>query len=205
MTKGLLWPLVLAASLWGQLDGITVTAYRAVTLPPVEAVFNVTVTADQATTLDEVLAKLKELGISAQNLVNVNTVPYGPTPVSLRVTYGFNVTVPLDKLKEMSEAIARLRRTELELDIQGFNVGMSAGSAAFEEARKRVLPELLRDARARAEEYASAAQLKVGAIASVSESPSTYAYLVPTYPYVPSGGPVSLTAGFSLTVRFKTE
>jgi len=199
--------LALVASLWGQLDGITVTAYRTVTLPPVEAVFNITVSADQAMTLDEVVAKLKELGITAQNLANVTTGPYGPygpSSLALRVTYGFNVTVPLDKLKSMSDAIARLRRTELELEIQGFMVGLSASPAAFEEARKRALPDLLKDARTRAEEYASAAQLKVGAIVSVTESGAAYAYLA-TYPYVASGVPIPLTAGFSVTVRFKTE
>jgi len=199
--------LALAASLWGQLDGITVTAYRTVTLPPVEAVFNITVSADQTMTLDEVVAKLKELGVTAQNLANVTTAPYGPygpSSLALRVTYGFNVTVPLDKLKSMSDAIARVRRTELELEIQGFMVGLSAGAAAFEEARRRALPELLKDARTRAEEYASASQLKVGAIASVSEYSPTYGYVAG----FSSGSPFStvpLTAVLSVTVRFKTE
>lgn len=175
-----------------QADGLAVTATRTIVLPPSEAIFSITVTGEQELTLDQALVTLKDLGVQASDLQFQNFQLVGPNNSQLRAMFGFRLTVPVARLREVNDKISQLRERAAGVELQVFLQGIFASGEAFEAARQRVFPELIREARRRAEELAASAQLKLGKVLSVFE----------TNPY-PTGTPqpVTLSPLFSVTVR----
>lgn len=185
-----------------QLDAnsIVVTSYKYVVLIPSEVTFMVTVSADVGSTLDQVLTAV-DLGLTAQDLTGIYSypagVPYAAAPNASRANYTFRLAVPLTRMKETVEKLDKLRKTlDTGMDLSYTASAVAPTQAAVLEMRDKVLPELVAEARKRAEVLAAAAQLKLGAIQSVSEP---YAYTgSPT-------APASATMTFSLTVRFQAQ
>jgi hypothetical protein len=190
---------LIAGTLWGQADGISVTASRWVSLPPAETIFDVSVYADYKYTLDEVIAKLPETGITPQNLAAIDTAPpvYGPGgPVQqARLRFSFRLPVPSSRVRETAERLERMRRNELEVEINFTAIGSTPGAAALEEARQRLMPDLLNTARARAQELARTSQLTLGRIISVSD----------TAVLPPPGTPSPLQTVITILVRYSVE
>ena len=79
--------LLFAALLYGQGDALSVTATKTVDLTPEEVTFSVVVLADQDATLDQVLAVLKDSGITSKNLGGVGSSQFGPGPNQTRLVY----------------------------------------------------------------------------------------------------------------------
>ena len=186
-------------------EGITVTVSRQLPIAPTEAQFLINIAADGSTTIEQVIAIVRPLGLSAQDLTSVTTFPYGgPFPYTgppdpSKVNYIFRLAVPTSRVKETVDRINRLRR-ELDagMDLQQQMIGIGPAAADIEQARKSILSALLAEARKRAEELADAGGVKLGAVQGVLESPSPFG---PSLGY----GPVQATYVYTLTVRYATQ
>jgi uncharacterized protein YggE len=179
-------------------NSIVVTASKTVVLVPTEVTFMLNVSADMSLTLDQVLAAI-DFGLTAQDLMGISTYPIGPyppVPSYNRITYMFRLTVPFSKMKETTDKLEKLRKsvdTGMDLSYSTSAVGPSQSAAA--EARGKALPDLMADAKMRAESLASAAQLKLGAVQAVSEG----------YTYTGGVGPAPANVTFSVIVRFAAQ
>ncbi len=177
-------------------NAIVVMASNTVVLTPTEASFMLNVSADMTITLEQVLTAL-DFGLTAQDLTGIGSYPIGPYPTNYnRLNYSFRLSVPFAQMKETVEKLEKLRKTldsGMDLNYSSQMVGPSA--AAFAEARDKALPELMSEARKRAEVLASAAQLKLGAIKGVTEAYGS-----------PSGvGPLPANVSFNVMVRFDAQ
>jgi uncharacterized protein DUF541 len=178
-------------------DAITVTATRIAQVDAGQAIFSVNVGADFGTTVEQVVQAIQSTGITAQDLVGVNPYygPSGPSPA--RVTYAFNFSVGLAKFKDTITQLDAARRSLLagttNLELQYSLWGIFASDAAQEEVRRRLLPQLMADARAKAEDLAKAAGVTLGAVLGVTDLSSASGF----YPG-PLRLPVSLTARFAI-------
>lgn len=200
MSKLIFLAVVLAGSALAQqtldADSIVVTAVKSVVLAPTDVTFMLNVSADLSLTLDQVLAAV-DMGLTAQDLAGINSYPVGPyppVPSFSRVNYLFRLSVPFSKMKETAEKLERLRKSlDGGMDLNYNTSVVGPNRAAVEEAHDRALPDLMADAKKRAQALADAAHLKIGTIQAVSEG---YSY--------PGGGvgPVAPNLTFTVIVRF---
>jgi hypothetical protein len=177
---------------------IEVSVWRELALRPEEAFFSVAVGVKLNVSLDEVMQGISSLGITSQDFASVSTNSFWGDEDEL--SYEFNYQVAFDKLKETLAAFESKRRAlgaERGMQLYYRLVGVSPSKASVEAARQRALPELIADARKQAETMASAAGVRVGAVAGLSPSSSIYLGL-------PRAG-VSSGAGLGLNVKFAIE
>ena len=100
-------------------------------------------------------------------------------------------------MKETIDKLEKLRRsTDAGVDLSYVTSTIGPTEAAVAAAREKALPELIADARTRAQSIATAAQLKLGGIQAVSEQ-FTYAG--------GATGPLSPVMTFSAVVRFGAQ
>jgi hypothetical protein len=201
-------PLVALATLaLGQTDGITVVVSRQLAIAPSEAQFLINIAADQSTTLEQIVTAVQPLGLTAQDLTSVNAFPYsGPFPYTgppdpSKVNYIFRMTAPANRLKETLDRITRTRRDlDAGMELQHQMMGLGPTAAEVEATRRRLLPELLAEARKRAEEVAAAGSVKVGALQGVIDS---------SFASPPGGynqyGPITAVQVYGMTVRFALQ
>jgi len=100
-------------------------------------------------------------------------------------------------VKDTVDKLETLRKTApTGIDLSYSTSGIGPSQASVDDAHEKALPDLMGDARKRAQAVASAAQLKLGSIQAVNES----------Y-YSPSGynGPVQPVVTFNATVRFAAQ
>jgi hypothetical protein len=142
-----------------------------------------------------------DFGLTAQDLMGINAYPIGPypypgAPTYSRITYMFRLSVPFSKMRDTVDKLERMRKTvDSGMDLS-YNTSMVGPSqAAAVEARDKVLPDLMADAKTRATALASAAQLKLGAVQAVSEG----------YTYTGGYGPAPANVTFSVVVRFSAQ
>jgi uncharacterized protein YggE len=175
---------------------ITLTVTKTVALQSADAQISVSIAGDLDTTMDQVLAAVKDLGLTAQDLTGLNSMPMGPRPDQFRLNYSFRLVVPFSRLKPTLDALDRLRRTiDTNLELQYYTIAVGASTAAFDEARQRALAELVQEAQRKAQSLADVSRLKLGPITAVSDSSAS-----PGYP-----GSPGLQAYFTLMVRFAAE
>ena len=76
--------MAMAGAAFAQVDGITTTASRTVTLSPDEVTFNVTVLTDVGATLEQVVSSVQEAGVTPKHLLGITSTDeyYGPGPLS---------------------------------------------------------------------------------------------------------------------------
>lgn len=180
-------------------NSIVVTAAKNVVLVPTDANFMLNVSADWSVTLEQVLAAI-DLGLTAQDLTGINSYPIGPYPPvqnASRINYVFRLSVPFSQIKSTIDKLDKLRKsldTGMDLNYNTSMVGPSPD--AVQAAHDKALPDLITDARKRAQALADAAQLKLGAIQAVSEG----------YTYTGGGvGPAPPNVAFSILVRFAAQ
>ena len=197
--------LILLSSplLFGQADAISVVTGRTVDLAPGEVTFMFGVFVNSDVSLDQVLEATKSLELTSGNLGGVSSQQFGPGPDQIRLVYQFSLTTEFSKFRETSDKLAALRRSLVvatpAMELQTMSIAISPSEASREQARRRVLPQLIADARQRGEELAQAAGLTLGRILGLSEASSVPVGYVG--PYAPS----SLRTTFSLAVRFAVE
>lgn len=162
-------------------DGITTSASRTVTLAPDSAVYTVDVTLAAGTTVDQAVAFLKDTGITAVNLAGagttqgyLTTVP--PTPAQ-RMVHEFQITLPYIRLKDMNDKLTTAAKAVAAaggaLDQSMY---LTASDQVLQDARQKVMPDLVAEVRRRAEFLASASGLNLGALQSLSDG--SYASVV---------------------------
>ncbi len=180
-------------------NSIVVTANKTVVLIPTDATFSLNVSADLGFTLDQVLAAL-DLGLTPQDLIAINSYPIGPPPPVgnnfSRINYVFRLSMPFAKIKETVDKLEKLRKSlESGMDLTYTTISVGPSRDAVDEAHDKALADLIADAKKRAQELATAAQLKLGAIQAVNEG----------FAYTGGPGPVPTNVTFSVIVRFAAQ
>ena len=154
-------PILLFAQLsW---NAVTVTASQSTTTPD-RIIFYVSVNAGPEATLDEVVAPLQAVGLTAGDLVGVT-----PQPGQSKSAWQFRLTVPLAKVKDTTAALTAIERNlaqnggKLSLDytIQGKAYDSQPAQTCDWAA-------LLADARTQAKNTAGAAGLSAGNVLALT-------------------------------------
>jgi hypothetical protein len=159
----------------------------------------INVGADVTVPIDQVLAAV-DFGLTTNDLMNISSYPIGPVygpPDPSRITYTFRLSVVVSQMKDTLAKLDNLRKTSpTGIDLSYSTAAFGPNQTAVQAARDKALPDLMTDARNRAQSIATAAGLKLGAIQAVSDS---YAY--------PTGynGPVQALVTFSAIVRFAAQ
>jgi uncharacterized protein YggE len=170
--------LAAQSAVFAQMDSntLTITATRALNLQPDQAVLGIYINTPLSTGLDQVTSTLSGTGITAANLVSVNTQPavqpiLGSTQAAQALQWTFNVTVPFSKMKDTLASLATSQQGigqqsgwSLTYFVQGTKV-----SAELLASEACALPALVSDARAQAQQVAAAAGVSVGAIVALSD------------------------------------
>jgi uncharacterized protein YggE len=193
--------LIPATPLLAQLanNTVTVTASQSSAAQPDEAVFSVTVGSGLDKILDDAVAAIASLGITAANLVQINTglptnlvIPGGtsvPPPSGVPATlleWTFQLVVPFSKLKDTTAALTSLQKS-ISQNNSGLSLSftLSGVRVSAQHAPACNLADLVSQARAQAQDIAGGAGFKAGAIVGLTSATSNAALL-----------------GCSLTVRF---
>ena len=196
--RGLVVAFLLSAAVaYGQLESntITVTASQSTTLQPDQLVFVVTVSSGLNTSLDDVVAALAGSGITASNFSGVTTTPLGlvivgtGNPPAPTVGWMFSLPVPFAKMKDTVAMLTALQKTiaqnnsglTLSFAIQGTQV-----STQLQQMQTCSTAGLMSQARTEAQQLATAANLFLGGVLSMSTVTT-------------STPPCTLTVKFALT------
>ena len=195
-----------------QLDDNTVTVSASRQLPrpqPDQAVFSVYVTAAPDASLDDVLAIVAGIGISAANLWSVNG-DSGQVGVSPLTQWSFLLPVPISNMAATAAALNAA--SPASPGAVGYSV-YSQVSQAAQASQQCPYALLVADAQAEAQRLAAAAGARLGTVVSISDGSAT----VPVIPAVRVGSfsflsspyssqliviPVSTPATCSMTVQF---
>jgi uncharacterized protein YggE len=171
--RNLLFAFVLAPVLLpGQLNlnTVTVSASPGTSPQPDEAVFSVSVTAALDQSLDDIVKALSGTGITPANLSGVQTgLPVNPLIVTLPLrtglTWTFQLTVPLNKIKDTSTTLAALQKSLVQSK-SGLSLSFAVQSSQVSAQQRQNcdLAALIADARARAQDVANAAGFTVGTV-----------------------------------------
>ena len=116
-------------------------------------------------------AAVASLGITVQDFLNVET-GYSYFDDDEGLTNSFSLTAPFDKMKETMALLDASRRSltaEKGMDLRYSLYGVSATKTSTEQARDRLFPELMADARRQAELMAAAAGMRVGGVVGLSQ------------------------------------
>jgi hypothetical protein len=204
--------------LFGQLDSDTVTiqASRSVKLTPDQVIFYVSISAGASTRLDQVVAALSSLGITAANLSSVA----GGTDNQSPLYWDFTLAAPLTKMKATIASLTALQQSAAQNNsgmTLMFQVQGSQVSSDLIQSQACSIKDLVADAQAQAQNVAAAAGLAIGPIVAISNlssggTASSYldsflfnGYVGVTFPTFPSGFTtiVSTPLICSLEVKFK--
>jgi uncharacterized protein YggE len=169
--------LLTPALLFGQLSTNTVsaTASASSTQQPDQAVFSVTVSSGIDKNLSDILGALAGSGITGANLQYVNSSPIGlsqfPQPQQQPpVTWNFQQTMPLAKVKNTMASLAALQKTIAQAN-NGLTLSFTVqGTQVSGQSQTCDLGSLVNDARTQAQKIAGPAGLSAGAIVGITSS-----------------------------------
>ena len=205
---------------FGQLDSnsVTVTASRSTTQQPDQVVFAVVVQSGLGTSLDDVVAALRSLGITAANLSGVGSggqligviSPTPPQMIAPMIQWVFALPVPIAKMKDTASAIAGLQKSIAQQNnglTLSFNVQGTQVSPQLQQSQVCPIPDLLADATAQAQKLAAAAGLSLGVVLAMSSATSVPSGAISGSPLFGSIGfvsasSVSFPSICSMTVKF---
>jgi uncharacterized protein YggE len=144
---------------------------------PDEATFSVSVNTAFETTLETLLGVLQKAGISAGDLVSQgidSSYSYNQgSPLENYYTFGF--TVAPSQMQDIAGKLNEIRQNLPEgVTRLQFSANLSPSQKAVNDARLRVLPDLIAEARQRAEVLARLSGLNLGVIASISDFTNPY-------------------------------
>src|SRR6266404_4889304 len=169
--------LLTSVVLFGQLSGVNQNVSRNSTVQPDEATFSVSVNTTSETTLETLLGILQKAGISAGDLVSQginSSYSYNQGP-PLENYYNFGFTVAPSRMQDIAGKLNEIRQNLPDAVTQlQFSANLSASQKAVNEARLRLLPDLIAEARQRAEVLARLSGLNLGAIESISDFTNPY-------------------------------
>jgi hypothetical protein len=158
---------------------MTVTASRTVVLIADEVLFQVAVTASADLAEEQIYEALAPAGITARDLVGSSSsgLRIGGPQASTLVAYRceFESMQPAERLNDTFDRLEALR-VALPRGFLNLTYAMSAQASArqAEEARQRLLPVLVDDARRHAAALARAAGVELGPLPTVSDAGSAF-------------------------------
>ena len=176
----LVWMLACASLAFGQStsSSLTVTVSRPISVQPDEAVFSVSLVSSLDVGLVDVLAALADSGITASNLLSVNSTTIYVTsgqktqPVTM-LQWSFTLSVPISKLKETVASLAALQQ---KIAKNGTGMTLAYASSGLQispdllAGQSCPTADLLADARAEAQKLVNASpELSVGPILALSD------------------------------------
>jgi uncharacterized protein YggE len=197
---------------FGQSDpnSVTVSASTNTNLQPDQAVFGVAIQSPIGTGLDDVVAALQGLGITAANLSGLNTPGQLDSPPTIQ--WVFSLSAPLSKTKDTVATLASLQQAIAKANnglTLSFSIVGTQVSQQLAQSQTCSFPNLIADATAQAQKLAAGANLTVGRILAISSSGvtgvssqgSVYAGLLQVYVPLNSAvpPPCALTVKFALT------
>lgn len=169
--------LLSIAALWGQTDAnpLTVTASRSLAPQPDQVLFWVSVSSPLNTSLDDVVAALASLGITATDLGGVQISEMNSADGKSCVPdlqWTFTLGVPFAKLKDATSNLAALQQ-KIGQTIPGstltFSVIGTGISPQLQAAQQCSVTDLMADARVEAQKLASAAGGSIGPILALTD------------------------------------
>ena len=161
---------------------VTVTASQSSTAAqPHDAVFAVTVSSGVDKTLDQIVAAISGLGITAANLVQIGPAPYVPVTAAPRpgavpvptIQWIFQLVVPFSKLKDTTAALTALQKS-ISQNNSGLTLSFSLSGTRVsgQQPPNCNLADLVSKARAQAQDIAGAAGFKAGAVVGLTSATS---------------------------------
>jgi uncharacterized protein DUF541 len=202
--------LVGASLAFGQLETgmITIQASRSVNLAPDQVSFYLTLSAGPDVTLDQIVAALSGLGITASNLSGM----YGGNDNRGSLQWSFTLAAPLAKMNATIASLIALQQSMIKNN-SGMSLTFQMQGAYVSQQAYQSQPcstkDLVADAQAQAQNVAAAAGFAVGPMIKISDgsSATTPAYVQNA---VFSVGLASVLLGYntapsgcSLEVKFK--
>ena len=164
----------LASVAYGQLDAnsVTVTASRTLSSPVDQLVYQVAACGPLSSTLDDAVAQVRSLGLTAADFNNVGTSTSGPLQTTV-LCWSFNLAFPFAKSKATLDALGAAVSTAAK---NGWNLSsyFSTTQSSASAQASCPLPDLMADARLRAQKLASTAGLGLGPVLSVSGGTPAY-------------------------------
>lgn len=214
--------LALAFAAAGQTaDGVNISVSRVINVQPDQAEFTAVVVVSLDTTQQQVAQIFRDLGVSSPVVVGVAAgvssysccYPNPEEPVRSQFFYQVSYTTSPDAVKDLAKKLDALRAALPEgVSMMQYAAALSASPAAIESARRTLLPQLISEARTKAQSLAETAGLKLGAVAGLSEN--AYGYGAPAGAYLLTtpllgGGYSSGASGTQYTfyamVKFATQ
>jgi uncharacterized protein YggE len=175
-------------------DGVNISVSRVLNVQPDQAEFGAVVAASLDTTQQQVAQLFRDLGVSNPVVINVAAgvnsysccYPNPDEPVRSQFFYQISFTTPPDAVKELAKKLDAFRAALPEgVPMMQYAATFSASSAAVENARRTLLPQLIAEACAKAQSLAETAGVKLGAVVGLSEN--AYGYGAPAGSYLTSG------------------
>jgi hypothetical protein len=140
---------------------LSITTTRTLTVRPDQVNIGIFVTAAGTVTLDDVVALLKNAGVTVPNIANSYTVPGAPGQNFTQWTFSLNL--PFSKLKDTLTALAGIQPTgvltNLSYGVQGLQI-----SPELQAAQTCPLSALAGDAQDQGRKLAAAAGVTLGAL-----------------------------------------
>lgn len=163
--------LLTAVPVFGQLPPhtLTIAATRSINLQSDQVLFSLSVSSGAASTLDQIVAALSGLGITSSNLSGVFN---NPTPPNFQ--WDFTLAAPLSNLTATIGSLTKLQQTITQNNsglTLTFYVDGTEVSQQLQQSQSCSNSDLIADATAQAQKMSAAAQLTLGPIRSLSNTP----------------------------------
>ena len=155
-------------------DGVTTTVSRTVNIAADEADFVALISTTLDTTQQQVTQVFQDAGIQNLTVTGVAAGPNNstyPPPAESQLFYQIAFTTAPAALAGYTKKLDAMRASlPGALASLQYNAALNASQAAVDAAHQTVLPQLLQDARSKAQALATAAGLKLGGITGVTET-----------------------------------
>ena len=159
--------LLVAVPVFGQ-HTLTIAATRSVNLQPDQVLYSLSVSSGAAATLDQIVAALSGLGITASNLNGVTNNP------ASTFQWSFTLAAPLSNLTATIGTLTKLQQTITQNNsglTLAFYVDGTEVSQQLRQSQTCSNSDLIADATAQAQKVSAAAQLTLGPVRSLSNTP----------------------------------
>ena len=166
---------------FGQLDSnsITVTASNNPTLQADQALFSLSVQSGTNTSLDDVVAALQGVGVTAANFASLSTLGQDIVPVSNGFSpqpglyWTFNLSVPIANIKATIASLATIQQNLTKQNnglMLSFSIFGTQVSQQLAQSQTCSFSALIAAATAQAQTTASASGMTLGSILALSSS-----------------------------------
>ena len=215
----LICALAFAAGAQTTADGVNVSVSRSVNITPDQAEFVAVVAVGLDTSQQQVAQAFRDLGVPNPVVVNaaagVPSYAY-PPQTDTQFFYQISFTTTPDAVKDFAKKLDAFRAALPGgfASVQ-YAASFTASAAAVESARKTALPQLIADARAKAQSLAEVTGVKLGSVLGVSDYSTGYGYAAPAGyilgNFLTSGSFSSSYSGsgtqytFSATIKFASQ